>query len=319
MKSIIIERDFEKSRIDDTLEPIVRENQTLLMVKAVGICQSDISRVFNQSAYYYPIILGHEFSGITKYGDSATVFPIIPCMDCDECKNENYAQCCNYSYYGSRENGGMRERIAINDWNLIYDNVLGCEELALIEPSAVAMNAYNKIPENSENVLINGCGFIALVEAQILLSKGKKVYIRNRNQEKLKFSLDNFDLEKYEKQKIDCAIDFVSNSDSMNYLIENINPHGTIISVGNPSNDVNVLKNNYSKILRKELDIKGIWNSKRSDWVDVISLIKNKQIDVKKLITHKYHCSEFKKAFEKIRQNQIDHNELVIKSMILFD
>ena len=293
MKAISIEREFENSKVIDIEEPSIKENQTLLNVKAVGICQSDIARVFNQSAYYYPIVLGHEFSGITTNEHKATVFPIIPCMDCEECKQENYAQCKNYSYYGSRQNGGMQEKIAINDWNLIYNDNLDYEELALIEPSAVAMNAYNKVPKNSENILINGCGFIALVTAQILLYNKKKVYIRNRNQEKIKFSLDNFNLIKYEGQKIDCVIDFVSTSESMNFIIDNINSHGTIISVGNPSNEVIFEKANYSKILRKELNIQGIWNSKRDDWKNIIKLIENKNVDVKKLITHRYNYKEY--------------------------
>jgi threonine dehydrogenase-like Zn-dependent dehydrogenase len=105
----------------------------------------------------------------------------------------------------------------------------------------------------------------------------------------------------------------------MNFIIDNINSHGTIISVGNPSNEVIFEKANYSKILRKELNIQGIWNSKRDDWKNIIKLIENKNVDVKKLITHRYNYKEFKKAFEKIRQNQLSYNELVIKSIILFD
>lgn len=320
MNAISIEKSFIDSKIIDLPMPSLKDGQTLIKVKAVGICQSDIARVFNQSAYYYPIILGHEFSGVTThYENKATVFPIIPCMNCDECKNENYAQCKNYSYYGSRQNGGMQEYIAINDWNLMYNHNLDCEELALIEPSAVAMNACNKVGEDSESILINGCGFIALVAAQILLSKKKKVYIRNRNEQKLKFSLDNFDLIEYAGQPVDCAIDFVSTSESMNYIIETIKPHGKIISVGNPFGEVVLEKKNYSNILRKEIEIRGIWNSKRNDWNDVMGLISDKQIDVKRLITHRYDYRDFKKAFEKIRENQIKHNELIIKSILLFD
>jgi L-iditol 2-dehydrogenase len=320
MKAICIEKDFCNSVIKDVIEPIKLPHQDILNVKAVGICQSDISRVFNQSAYYYPIILGHEFSGYVENSKKtkATVYPIIPCGVCDECKKENYAQCKNYSYYGSRQSGGMQERLAVNTWNLIPNERLDYEELALIEPSAVAMNAFNKVPNNAGSILINGCGFIALVVAQILLANGRTVYIRNRNQEKLKFALDNFDLNVYTNQSVDCVIDFVSNSASMNFITENINPHGTIIAVGNPSNEVTIDKNNYSKILRKELNINGIWNSKRSDWYDVIDLISSGKVDVKRLITHRYDYTEFKKAFEKIMNNQMNYNELIIKSMILF-
>ena len=318
MKAIVIDRDFENSSVKEVDDPVVLTDQSMLNVKAVGICQSDISRVFDESAYYYPIILGHEFAGCTDNDIKATVFPIRPCHMCDECSKENYAQCVNYSYYGSRQSGGMQERLAVDNWNLITSSSLSYEELALIEPSAVAMNAVKIVPKDVESVLINGCGFIALVAAQILLHQNKTVYIRNRNREKIKFAINNFDVYEFNKQKFDCCIDFVSNSASMNFLINNVNPHGSIIAVGNPSKEVIFDKLSYSNILRKELAIHGIWNSKREDWLSVIDLISKHYIDVSRLITHKYSYLEFKKAFEKIRDNQINGNELIIKSVILF-
>ena len=318
MKAIVIDRDFENSSVKEVDDPVVLTDQSMLNVKAVGICQSDISRVFDESAYYYPIILGHEFAGCVDNGIKATVFPIRPCHMCDECSKENYAQCVNYSYYGSRQNGGMQERLAVDNWNLITSSSLSYEELALIEPSAVAMNAVKIVPKDVESVLINGCGFIALVAAQILLHQNKTVYIRNRNREKIKFAINNFDVYEFNKQKFDCCIDFVSNSASMNFLINSVSPHGSIIAVGNPSKEVIFDKLSYSNILRKELAIHGVWNSKREDWLSVIDLISKHCIDVSRLITHKYSYLEFKKAFEKIRDNQINGNELIIKSVILF-
>ena len=318
MKAIVIDRDFENSSVKEVDDPVVLTDQSMLNVKAVGICQSDISRVFDESAYYYPIILGHEFAGCVDNGIKATVFPIRPCHVCDECSKENYAQCAHYSYYGSRQDGGMQERLAVDNWNLITSSSLSYEELALIEPSAVAMNTVKIVPEDVESVLINGCGFIALVAAQILLHQHKTVYIRNRNREKIKFAINNFNVYEFNKQKFDCCIDFVSNSASMNFLINNVNPHGSIVAVGNPSKEVIFDKLSYSNILRKELAIHGIWNSKREDWLSVIDLISKHYIDVSRLITHKYSYLEFKKAFEKIRDNQINGNELIIKSVILF-
>lgn len=317
MKAINIEKDFNLSSVIDMQEPVVSENQTMLNVKAVGICQSDLARVYDQKAYYYPITLGHEFSGETENGDRATVFPIIPCFDCEECKKGNYAQCNSYSYYGSRQNGGMAEKIAINDWNLLINNNLDFDELAVIEPCAVAMRAVKNVPDNAESILINGCGFISLVAAQILLSKNKRVYIRNRNKEKLKYALNAFNLIEYEGEAVDCILDFVSNSASINYIIENANSHATIVAVGNPIDNIVIETANYSKLLRKELSIKGIWNSRREDWIDVTTLIENGYVNVKKLITDVYHFNDFKKAFNAIKTNQSECNKPIIKTILI--
>ena len=321
MRRINIEKDFNLSSVIDDLEPVASENQTILNVKAVGICQSDLGRVYNQKAYYYPITLGHEFSGETENGDRATVFPILPCFECEECKNGNYAQCKSYSYYGSRQNGGMTEKIAINNWNLFINNNLDFDELAVIEPCAVAMRAVKNVPESANTILINGCGFISLVAAQILLSKGKIVYIRNRNKEKLKYACTKFPLIDYDEYKldpIDCVLDFVSNSASINYIIENISSHATIIAVGNPVDNIVIETANYSKLLRKELSIKGIWNSKREDWTDIMQLIENKEVDVKTLITDSYNFEDFKDAFNAIKKNQTECNKPIIKTILTF-
>lgn len=318
MKAINIEKDFNLSSVIEIKQPVAVDNQTILNVKSVGICQSDLGRVYNGTAYYYPITIGHEFSGITENGDKATVFPIIPCFECEECKNENYAQCKNYSYYGSRQNGGMSQQIAINNWNLIINNNLDYDELAVIEPCAVAMRAVKTVPSHVKTVLINGCGFISLVAAQILISQNKIVYIRNRNKEKLKFALKQFNLLEYNDEPIDCAIDFVSNSYSINYLINCVNSHADIIVVGNPVDNIEIDKDKYSKILRKELSIKGIWNSKREDWYDVMNLIESKIIDVKSLITNKYDFNEFKIAFESIKNNQCTLDKVIIKTILNF-
>lgn len=318
MKKIIIEKEFNNSHIAEVPITIANDNQTILKVKAVGICQSDIGRVFNQTAYYYPITLGHEFSGETADGRKATVFPIIPCFECEECKKGNYAQCSHYSYYGSRQDGGMSQYISINNWNLIYNDNLDFDELAVIEPCAVAMRAVKTVPIDAKNILINGCGFISLVAAQILLSEGKTVYIRNRNKSKLQFALNNFNLIEYNGEEVDCIIDFVSNSSSINYCIDNISSHGKIIAVGNPVDDININKANYSKILRKEISICGIWNSKIEDWYDVMNLIENNIINVKILITDFYDFNDFKTAFNAIKENQINYNKNIIKTILTF-
>ena len=68
----------------------------------------------------FPTIIGHEFAGEVVEADDKTlvgrgfaVFPLIPCGKCDACKDEAYAQCADYDYYGSRRNGAMAEYLAV--------------------------------------------------------------------------------------------------------------------------------------------------------------------------------------------------------------
>ena len=143
----------------------------------VGICSSDIPRCFDNKAYFYPLVIGHEFivsviedpSGEFNFGDKCVIFPLIPCLKCEGCLSKEYNKCSNYSYYGSRTEGGMQSFIDINKWNLVrlpsnIDDISG----SFIEPIAVCNHA-SKLVERDKNILIYGGGFLSQILSQILI------------------------------------------------------------------------------------------------------------------------------------------------------
>ena len=99
----------------DYEEPTPGPGEVKVKVKCSGICGSDIPRVLHNGVHFYPIVLGHEFSGdvvevgegVTKVkvGDHVSGAPLKPCMKCDDCQNGNFSLCKHYSFIGSREQG----------------------------------------------------------------------------------------------------------------------------------------------------------------------------------------------------------------------
>ena len=56
-------------KISDTKKvetPVPKAGEVLVKVKYSGICGSDVPRVNGDGAHFYPIILGHEFSGVVE-------------------------------------------------------------------------------------------------------------------------------------------------------------------------------------------------------------------------------------------------------------
>ena len=53
----------EDVRYMDYEEPVTLPGTVKVKVKASGICGSDIPRVLHNGVHFYPIVLGHEFSG----------------------------------------------------------------------------------------------------------------------------------------------------------------------------------------------------------------------------------------------------------------
>lgn len=79
----------------------IKDDEILMKVEACGICGSDIPRVFELGAHTFPITIGHEFSGVIVdtarqedkdiIGKKASVFPLIPCRQCESCETGHYA------------------------------------------------------------------------------------------------------------------------------------------------------------------------------------------------------------------------------------
>lgn len=53
--------------------PAMQADSVLVRVAASGICGSDIPRFFHNGVHFYPIVLGHEFSGeVVEVGAGVT-------------------------------------------------------------------------------------------------------------------------------------------------------------------------------------------------------------------------------------------------------
>ena len=56
----------EDIRYEEVETPVPKAGEVLVKVKYSGICGSDVPRVNGDGAHFYPIILGHEFSGVVE-------------------------------------------------------------------------------------------------------------------------------------------------------------------------------------------------------------------------------------------------------------
>ena len=109
---VVANEDVQYQEIE---EPKVTKGTVKIRVRYSGICGSDIPRVLNHGVHFYPIVLGHEFSGdvvevgegVTKVkvGDRVSGAPLLPCMKCDDCQQGNFSLCKHYSFIGSRQQG----------------------------------------------------------------------------------------------------------------------------------------------------------------------------------------------------------------------
>lgn len=182
-------------------EPQVEPGTIKVKVKASGICGSDIPRVLHNGVHFYPIVLGHEFSGDVvevgegveniKVGDRVSGAPLLPCMKCDDCQKGNYSLCKHYSFIGSRQQGSNADYVVIPATNaVVFDKSISYEQGAMFEPSTVALhgvlcNDY----KGGDYVAVLGGGTIGMFTMQWAKIFGsKKVVVFDISEERLEMA-----------------------------------------------------------------------------------------------------------------------------------
>lgn len=185
-------------RFEEYEKPVIKDNEVLVKVKASGICGSDLPRVLGDGAHFFPIVLGHEFSGIVEevgegvttlnVGDHVAGAPLLPCLDCDDCIMGNYSQCKNYSFVGSRQQGAFSEYVALPERNAVkFDSSLSFEQGALFEPSTVGLHGVLCANYKAgEDVAVLGGGTIGMFTMQWARILGaKRVFVFDIDDDRL--------------------------------------------------------------------------------------------------------------------------------------
>ncbi len=330
----------------EVAEPVLKEGQVLVEVKAAGICGSDIPRIYENGTYHFPTIPGHEFAGVVRKVSSrgqepwlnkrVGVFPLIPCQTCPSCKDKKYEMCSAYDYLGSRSDGGYAEYVAVPEWNLIeLPDSISYETAAMLEPAAVGIHALKRIDiSKAETAVVFGPGTIGFLMAQWLrLLEAKKVILVGTREEQRELAghlgFENFInrkkvdaveavLEMTGGQGADISIECTGYGSVLCDCLNVAKRGGDILAVGNPHSDVQLDRDTYWKLLRRQLRITGTWNSSfipeydKDDWRDTIKAVFWGKLQPEIQITHRLQFDELHKGLEMMRDRSEYYNKVML-------
>ena len=334
----------------DAVKPTAVDNNVIVEVKAAGICGSDIPRVYENGAHQMPLTIGHEFAGtVVENGTAANpkwlgkrvgVFPLIPCKKCPSCLNRQYEMCSNYSYLGSRTDGGFAEYVTVPEWNLIeLPDEVSFSQAAMLEPMAVAVHAIRKLGIEEGPVLVSGAGTIGIFVAMFLMDMGiddvlvagkksvqKNVLLSLGLKEDDYCDINNTDLSEWVMTKTGnlgaaAYFDCVGSNVSIARAPELVRPSGSICLVGNPFGDVNIPRDIYWKILRKQLIVKGTWNSsfygeyseEQDDWQYVLERLKTGKLHPECVITNILLLDALEQGLVMMRDKREEYIKVMLK------
>ena len=325
--------------------PTLKPGEALLRVTAAGVCGSDIPRIYEHGTYRFPLIPGHELAGTVERvaepgahhpGDRVTVKPLIPCRHCAYCEIGAFGQCTQYDYLGSRRDGGFAALIAVPQANLVLvpDGVL-LLDAALTEPAAVALHALRQGGiQPGDVVAILGTWPIGMLLAQWARLWGAgRVLLLDIDPLKLQVA-DQLGLgetfnsrtgdpitwvqeHSHGGRGADLVVEAAGASITFGQALHMTRPLGTVVLMGNPAGNVTLPQATVSQILRKQLTIRGTWNSQFSElpvdeWQVVLSMAAAGRIRLGPMVSHRFPLSQGIEAIEMMRDRREFYNRVVL-------
>jgi len=339
-------------RCEEVADPTPGPGEVLVKVGACGVCGSDIPRVFSKGTYRFPTIPGHEFAGeVAAVGPDAdeglvgrrvAVFPLIPCRACPACAIGAFAQCEDYNYLGSRSDGAFAEYVCAPAWNAVpVPEGVSLEEAAMTEPAAVAVHALRRGDLGAgDTVLVFGAGPIGLLLGMWARTGGAdKVLLVDVDAARLEFARklgfeavcnaadsDVLDWVRAMTKRpsadgrIGCGADLVIEGSGSQAALEQCpqaaRPFGRIVLMGNPAGTMALSQEAYWAVLRKELTVRGTWNSvftadAHNEWRLALDAMASGRLAAGSLITHRVGLDGLWDALVMVRDGQEFSNKVM--------
>jgi L-iditol 2-dehydrogenase len=316
--------------------PEFSDEDLLVSVQAVGVCGSDLHQFAGTQSWpvNYPVILGHEFSGVVaKAGRRVTGFKegdrvvsetaaVLP-ADSAYLRRGLYNLEPKRLGFGAGVDGAMASYVKVPARCLHHlPSSLNFERAALTEPCCVA---YNAVCVNSrilpgETVAIIGPGPIGLLCAAMAKLSGAGHIIAigiSADAERLKIGhqigvntsldaqIDNIPdrIKNYgDGNGIDLVIDATGASNSLKLALDIVRPAGQITKVGWGPQPFN---HSLDQLVQKAVTLKGSFSHNWQIWENVIMLLATGKIDLDLILNRVAPLEDWHEVFEEMHSLKI--------------
>lgn len=337
MRTAVLEA-AQQINICDLSTPTLYDDQVLVRVHYTGICGSDIPRALEGRVHSFPLVLGHEFSGVIEavgngvdtalIGQRVAGIPLIPCGTCSDCATGNYSLCTQYSFIGSRQQGSMAQYVAVPATNIFQiDESVSDLEAAFFEPTTVALHAILLAQVKAgDNALVIGGGTIGILLAQALEAFGANPVMAVHSQSgasKVKAAGIHKSVITTNDQWIDQALDLAhayrfdhvfdaaGTPETIRFALQSASSRSTVCFVGTPKHEVSFTVTQWEYINRKELTVLGSWMSYSAPWPgrewDIAARLfaDNKLRISESMIEAIYPLSQTAQAFDRFKEGHV--------------
>ncbi len=295
-------------------EPAPGPDDVLIAVRAAGICGTDLHIFKGEYEAHYPLIPGHEFSGVVtavganvtrfKAGDRVTADPNIPCNRCPACQRNEPNQCEKLAAIGVTRDGGFAQYVTAPEGNVFSIGDLSFAAAGLVEPLACVVWGLKRVQvQPGDSALVFGAGPMGCLVAQGLRQAGAaRVVITDTVPYRLEIAaalgLDAVPADVL-KARHTAEFDIVADATGIPKVVESafayLRPRGKlwIFGVVPPGQQATFIP--YD-VFRRDLTIIGSFAVNRT-FQESIALIQSGAIQVEPLISHRLPLADFCDGF----------------------
>jgi threonine 3-dehydrogenase len=325
MKALVKSRAEPGLWLEDVPQPVVALNDVLIRVQKTGICGTDLHIYrwdeWAQKTIPVPMIVGHEFVGeVVEVGSNVNdFFPgevvsaegHVVCGRCRNCLAGRRHLCAHTQGIGVNRSGAFAELIAVpmsNVWHHRAD--IDLEIASIFDPLGNAVHTALSFDVLGEDVLITGAGPIGCMAAAVTRHAGARfVVVTDVNDYRLSLAktlgathtlnverrkISDLQKELGMQEGFDVGLEMSGNSQAFSEMIDNMCHGGKIAMLGIPSKPMPI---DWNKVIFNMLTVKGIYGREMYEtWYKMTTMLQS-GLDIKPVITHRFHFTEFEKGF----------------------
>ncbi len=332
MKALVKKKAKPGLWLDEVPEPGVGINDVLIRVDRTGICGTDLHIYkwdeWAQKTIPVPMVVGHEFVGeVVRAGSNVTdFFPgdvvsgegHVVCGRCRNCLAGRRHLCNDTKGIGVNRPGAFAEYLALpmtNVWHHQHD--VDRDVAAIFDPFGNAVHTALSFPVLGEDVLITGAGPIGIMAVAIVKHAGARFsVITDVNDYRLELAkrmgatvalnVKNGGLRDVQqrlgmKEGFDVGLEMSGSPAALRDMIDNMSHGGKIAMLGIPSEPIAI---DWNKVVFNMLTIKGIYGREMYETWYKMTVMLESGLDIKPVITHRFHHTEFQKGFEVMMSGQ---------------
>ena len=318
-----------KIELQDLPKPEPRPGEVIVKIKSVGVCGSDVDGYRGEHPMIgYPIILGHECSGVIaevgegvdpgRIGEAVTVEPFFICGTCPFCREGTYNFCADLKIIGHQVPGAFAEYMAIPaDFAHFKPDNVSFEEAAILEPCSGSLHAVRRCKiQSGDFVVILGCGTMGSFTTQHCRNLAAEVCVVEPRAFKRELALSlgaahaidpgrenvlSRVTELTNGKMADVVIEAVGRQETLAETVGLVKNGGTIMLIGWTGRDTDPF--DLTNTTFKELTVLGTLGFCR-DFPISMKLLAAGKIDIKRIISHRFDLDHVVDAIEMLEKGE---------------